>query len=343
MTGSEKDSAEVVKFMALFARIKEWTDDDPTEVVKTAQADDGFKKLCDGLFFVSDALKKGERKHREMFAAPVDPAFQTAWRDYEQRYATAVASAFYADIAIDLSFLAPLVGGSSETPEPPEPKSKADELWDDADFESQEQMDGIEEAIEFARDNISQSERWDIDQEEYVLRVEGGIETFKRLQVEAGFDLRGIFRRRALIPFILVPRKMAAKEGALSSFSMLMCLRQAHDAFIFGAPLAALALMRSIMESILRDHYRAAGVDLNERIKNAAASLPPGANEAALHRLRMLANEILHRDQTKAGNMPIDQEKLEKEILSLLFVVRALIEGAYRTPSKLSRGRFGGC
>ena len=40
---------------------------------------------------------------------------------------------------------------------------------------------------------------------------------------------------------------------------MLTNLQQAHDAFVYGAHYAALALMRSIMEAVLRDHYGAEG------------------------------------------------------------------------------------
>jgi hypothetical protein len=108
---------------------------------------------------------------------------------------------------------------------------------------------------------------------------------------------------------------------------MLKNLQQAHDAFVFGTTYAALALMRSIMEAVLRDHYRAEGKDLSERIYNARR-LPTRANAAALHRLRRLANAILHLDPEKDEGLPsLDEVKLEKEIISLLFVLRALIEG----------------
>ena len=110
---------------------------------------------------------------------------------------------------------------------------------------------------------------------------------------------------------------------------MLKNLQEAHDAFVFGATHAALALMRSIMEAVLRDHYRADGKDLSERNRNACHRLPPGANEEALHRLRKLANAILHLDREKdEGLLNMDEVRLEKEVVLLRFVLRALIEGA---------------
>jgi hypothetical protein len=110
---------------------------------------------------------------------------------------------------------------------------------------------------------------------------------------------------------------------------MLKNLQQAHDAFVFGATYAALALMRSIMEAVLRDHYDAVGKDLSELIRSARSRLPRGANEAALHRLRKLANAVLHLDLEKDEGLPaMDDARLEKEIIWLLFVLRELIEGA---------------
>ena len=86
--------------------------------------------------------------------------------------------------------------------------------------------------------------------------------------------------------------------------------------------------MQSIAESVLRDHYCAEGKDLSERIRNARRRLPRGANEAALHRLRKLANAILHLDPEKDEGLPsMGEPQLEKEIVSLLCVLRALIEG----------------
>ena len=98
--------------------------------------------------------------------------------------------------------------------------------------------------------------------------------------------------------------------------------------FIFGVPFAALALMRSIMETMLRDHYNAEGNDLSERINSVRKILPAGANEAALHRLRKLANAVLH-GRADSGEMltTLEPFQMEKEMVSLLLVLRALIEG----------------
>jgi len=316
MSRPGKDSSEVVAFMALFARLKDWSDDDPKGLFDFAAGDESVRDLCVKLSLAAHLLKMNERRARALFAAPVDPAFLAAWRDYEGRYESIVSSIWASDFFSDFASVEP-----SRVP-------KVDFEWDNANAEAAEQAGVIEEAIDFAQENIDQEERW-IDQPDFVERIQDGIGAWERLKQDTGFDLQGVFRRRALVPFVLVPRQIAAKHGSAETLSMLKNLQQAHDAFVFGATYAALALMRSIMEAVLRDHYRAEGNDLSERIRNARGRLPPGANEGALHRLRKLANAILHLDRAKDEGLPkMDEVRLEKEIVSLLFVLRALIEGA---------------
>jgi len=85
------------------------------------------------------------------------------------------------------------------------------------------------------------------------------------------------------------------------------------------------------MEIVLRDHYGAQGDDLKlfERINNSRKLLPSSANAEALHRLRMIANAVLHLDIERNEALPkLKPVELEKEILRLLRVLRDLIEGA---------------
>ncbi len=150
-------------------------------------------------------------------------------------------------------------------------------------------------------------------------------ETFKS---ESGLDLRGILRRRALIPFVLFPRHVSKRLSKSDLPSIYQNLRQAHDAFIFGAPSAALALMRSVTEMAVRDHYGGSGSKLDELIESVAALLPKRANAPALHRLRRLANRVLHGEIDDFTRPDTKRRDFELEIVSLLFVLRALIEGA---------------
>ena len=100
------------------------------------------------------------------------------------------------------------------------------------------------------------------------------------------------------MPFVLIPRHVSKHHGETEKLSLLTHLQQAHDAFIFGVPFAALALMRSILETTLKRHYQTRGGDLEELIDNCR-DLPRGAFKINLHRLRRLTNDILHFEREK--------------------------------------------
>jgi hypothetical protein len=86
--------------------------------------------------------------------------------------------------------------------------------------------------------------------------------------------------------------------------------------------------MRSVMEMVVRNYYGGSGSKLEELIDSVANRLRGRANAAALHRLRRLANRILHGDSDKDSHSGKPQRDLELEVVSLLFALRALIENA---------------
>jgi hypothetical protein len=82
-----KDSPEVVKFMTLFGKLKDWSEDDPKSLPDLASKDELIKDLCLKLLKAAGSIQKDERGERELFAAPVDSKFISTWRDFEERYA----------------------------------------------------------------------------------------------------------------------------------------------------------------------------------------------------------------------------------------------------------------
>jgi hypothetical protein len=288
MVASGKDSAEVVKFMTLLAKLKDWSDDDPDSLPGLANEDEKVKDLCLDLYFTAHYLELSERSHRELFTAPVDPKFVTLWRDFEDRYEAVLAGIFFTDL--DPKFME--VSSANQAQGSPAGLNKANLQWELADDDASRQALQIERAIEFGHEQATQD--WRDLPDEFRESIENGFAAWKRLKRDVGFDLRGVFRRRELVPFVLIPRHVAASYGNAERLSMLKNLLQAHDAFIFGAPFAGLALMRSTMETLLRYHYGAHGKTLEALIEHASTRLPRGVDSEALHRLRRLANETLH-------------------------------------------------
>jgi hypothetical protein len=64
------------------------------------------------------------------------------------------------------------------------------------------------------------------------------------LTENVSFDLAGVFRRRRLAPFVMIPRHVSGRYGTSDPLSLMARLQQAQEAFVCGIPLAAFALMR---------------------------------------------------------------------------------------------------
>lgn len=310
MSRDSKDSHEVVRFMAMFARLKELINDEPGGLLTAAAQESHVQKLCYELLIITMLLGMSENQSRTQHTSPVDPKFVSAWRDYQDRYERVVAQAAMQQFNF---------GAQQQVVD-------SDLQWNGADSDALERAAAIEEVFEHVNSAIEHDTSLDDDA---IYQLTEGVVFWGALKSQVGVDLRGIFRRRALIPFVLVPRAVAQKYGDSDSPSMLTNLQQAHDAFVFGTPFAALALMRSLMEVVLRDHYDAKGSNLAERIEHVSGRLPTGVNVAALDRLRELANTVLHLNskKTEAFNS-LNEKDIEKQIASLLLVLRNLIEGA---------------
>jgi len=139
MSRGGKDSAEVVKFMTLFARLKHWSDDAPDELPDRRQR----KGAVHPALFCRTFPQDERARARALFAAPVDPGFLEAWRDYEERYESVVSDIWAGDL-LDLFDVLPELSTNEPSRIP-----KADLQWKNADDEAQEQAGGIEEAIAF--------------------------------------------------------------------------------------------------------------------------------------------------------------------------------------------------
>lgn len=311
---------DVERFLVLYNRLRDWTDDDPSVVRATANDDDKFKRLCCELWSIEHRLRRAEEEARTRFARTVGPDFIEAWRDCENRYSAALNEVEFFDLFPELA------NGSFQLPKQ---ERSAFEI-EIATEQAQEEADAIERAIEYSEYHVDLGRMGVPD----ALRshIQAGLEEWKRLTRTIGFSLEGILRRRKLIPFILVPRHVADRHGN-KELGLLSHLQQAHEAFVYGVPFAALALMRSVLETVLKTHYAATGVDLATCINNAKR-LPALANKEKLHQLRKLANDILHPDAKQ-----LKTQDFEIQIIEHLHALRALIENAPRYPSLTVRSR----
>lgn len=152
------------------------------------------------------------------------------------------------------------LGDEFETPveKPPQgdEKSAADIAWDDADHWAEDDAAAIEYAIEFSRNKLETSA---IDQAEYGA-ILNGLEVLDGLVRFAGLDYRGILRRRALIPFVLVPRRVAATSGSAEK----LC-RMLRDQ-VFGT-LVTLAVIDQKSPKEFANYVKVLGVEFARRAR----------------------------------------------------------------------------
>jgi hypothetical protein len=206
-------------------------------------------------------------------------------------------------------------------------------IWERAETSASLDVTGMEDMVQFAWVKL---ESGDYD-EEFSESVETGVDAWEKLKTALGGDVQGTFRRRDLIPVVLVPRQVSNRYGDSDKAALFENLRQAHVEFIFGAEHAALAMMRSILELVLTNHY---GTDpknrsLNQQIEDVKDLYPEGVTPERLKVLKEYADTALHlKNDKRARYLPNDGIRRELEIISLFVVLRALIEGA---PSRTAR------
>ena len=314
-----KDSSEVFQFRSLYHRRKDWCEESPVNLPQLCDKNESVRRLCFRLNFAGCLMKYGERLRPELYASPIDPDFIKDWREYEELYEPVLDNIFTGELLRELD-----LDEEMETLQETDHVRRFDHAWRDANHNATEFANLINKAMEFAWTQASR-ESGEFSAEEREC-VRDGVSMWESLQNEAGLDLRGILRRRKLVPFVLIPRQVAARSERTTA--MLRNLEQAQMAFVFGTVYAALALMRAILEAVLRDHYDAGGETLSQMLRNInQESLPFGAKKELLQLLRMRANIILHETKgTKTRLDSMEEIELEKEVVCLLRALRALIE-----------------
>jgi hypothetical protein len=319
--------------MVAFRRLRDMIDDDPSGLEELAAGDEKLEALCFEVSMAAGPLEFAERKLRRLFAAPVDPAFLQEWRDYENRYASVLSRVQLASILRSIGGYA-ISSQRQDTAPPRQDGGKQFELiLEQARDEGRQWESDIESVFEWARQQIDFArDNGDVD-DELADTIDEGIAKWRSLADVTGFHIEAVIGRRMLVPFVLIPRHVSARHGSGEKLSLLTKLQEAQEAFVFGLPLAALALMRSVLELILDKHYGSTGNDLNERIKNAR-HLPANIRRDRLHGLRQLANDVLHAESEKKPELPKD---LERQLIAYLVTLRDPIEQA-PTPERIRRG-----
>jgi hypothetical protein len=90
----------------------------------------------------------------------------------------------------------------------------------------------------------------------------------------------------------------ASGEKSEHAITLSQALNEAHRVFILGAPLAAIALCRTVSEIVIRDHYKIGDENskFTQRFRNATADIvvkAKGADEELVQLIKYASN-IMH-------------------------------------------------
>jgi len=314
------DSPAVRNFLAAFHRLRDRVADDPAMLEAEAQADPSVAKLCRDVGVAAFLLKNAQPRRSRFFSAPTMTRFVSDWRDYEARYARPVDGVVLAGAGL-LAKAAALEFGESAT----EGTGEFDRKWDREQEGATSKADAVRTAMAFAEDEIEfQSERREC-KEVLAERIRNGAQAWASLVEEADFDLADVFRRRQLTLSATVSRKPHGNYGASTDRPSLMArLHEAQEAFVFGVPLAAFALMRVVLDLVLTHYYAGKGETLIQKIHSAKERLPRSIGWSEVQRLENLVDDAVRLPRKEWRSIKDD----ERDTLALLEILRDLIEQA---------------
>ena len=344
---------QVSNFLACFTQLKNYSDDDPIELMKLCCSDDSVVELCAEIFASYKDIKDENDLNSSAYIHSISKNFINFFRDYENRYHLACTWGSMCDSdspaagsAKDIiqiyiqnkdiytkhsSHLNPshINKGAWEIADEDAVTAKA--KIDDATIISQYLVGWVES---YPALNESLLEAGGSDAIELIQSASEGSEVFRNLETITDIDIQGIIRRKSLAPLILVQSKSSHGSHSSLQISLFSILNQAHKAFIFGLNFASISMLRSTLEVILRDHYKLGGtsrdgrpVDLLQMINDSYSKLPKDIGPMHLHKLRIKANSILHVSPKNVEGESSDPiMALEIEVLEYLHTIRRLIE-----------------
>ena len=202
------DSAEVREFMAVFQKLRVLIDDSPELLESEAADNEPLTNLCMDVWNAAYSLHMAERSARQLFTAPTNPEFVTHWRDYEARYRLPLGN---------IAFL----NAFGAAPAPAVVAAREKSHWEIVASGAAANAKAIRATVEHARIDAETFAQTGLYSEDYQDEVYAGVDAWNSLIDEAGFDLEGVLRRRALVPFTLVPRHVSQRHGEAETLSLL--------------------------------------------------------------------------------------------------------------------------
>lgn len=324
------------RFLALFDRLKDEAGGDPERMAVFYSQKRDLKQAADDL---AQYVTWGDFKRRVLHSGrkwhdAVPDRFLEEWDDFEAHWDRKL---FHLWLPLDLSSLgttdesekqtaarAARMAGPSDFEEG-EPPDDWDTSFDPSFHDGGKALDRAFWAAQELSDEVGS------EHESALARASSvGLEAWDYMENTIGFSADEVFRRWRKVPVIYVPEHVSKQHGWPGSGSIYQLLDDAVRAYVFGAPAAAIAMCRAVLEMVLKDHYgivdRRTGRHereprLGELIVLADAKYDFIQGDR-LRRLSDRANTILHSFRTREPLSTADDQVIIEFMKTLKFLIQ---------------------
>ena len=322
------------QFRLRFENLRRATNDSPQTLLTFFREKPDFERLAREVKVVADMIEKAA-DYRKAYAQ-VAPAFISDFKDFSYKWRAQVA---YVErwplLSLNLfnedGFEPPSFEEFKKTIYRPAGEKSGPDAFSEDDFDPSAH-DGaaaihgmlslVSDQGQFRRDNPAD------DMSDYIANTYlVGVEAFEYFEQTIGIDVGTAFRRWNKLPAVFVPKHVSDRHGLTEKGSLYALLDEAVRAYVAGAPAAAIAMCRAILEGVLRDHYlrgEVADKDSLHDVIEIAAARYRFLDKRKLHDLRKRANGILH----DYGGSPALDAQDEKAILQVFKDLKFYIEKA---------------
>lgn len=316
------------QFRLHFQQLKSACDESPTKLITFFRERPQFTKLAwnvDSAAGTIDKVSNFRKIHPQM-----STEFIQDWKDYIHDWRKQVAYV----VAMDLNINLGEEWGSPPTFEEfaanrgdPYERDAADANWEDEFFpDAHDGGEAVNAFLALAADRAADRRANGLEPEFIANTYLIGVGALEYFQNTIGIDIQHTFNRWNSLPAVFVPKHVSDKHGISANEGLFALHGQAVRAYIAGAPAAATAMCRALLELVLREHYLRGQVSSKEKLAKVieiAAAQYGFLNAKKMHKLRDDANEVLH-DYAKAKKHSGD----DAVILGLLKDLKFYIEKA---------------
>jgi hypothetical protein len=305
------------QFRLRFAQLRSATNNSPQTLLNFFKEKPEFELLACDVERAAELIEKAAN-YRKVHPQ-VEETFISEFKDYSYRWRTEVAYVTYCSdmstIAFeDDDFEVTSFEDFKKTFARSSGRTEPDTYWETTFDPSRH--DGaaairnllalaMDEA-QFRKDNASD------EADDFVSNTHGiGIEAFEYFEKVIGIDVASAFRRWNMLPAVFVPKHVSDRHGLTEKGSLYALLGEAIRAYIAGAPAAAIAMCRAVLEVVLRDHYLRGEVDGKDKLGvviHLAAARYEFLCERKMRGLSDTANKVLH-DYAGSGAIALEDDQ----------------------------------